>query len=308
MIKGVLAIMAAGLVAMAASPAAAAPGDWVLEVTPIARPAEPAAVPLPVANPRDNPAHEGWAQQNPNERMVYNVVEPVLVPIAPDPATGDHAPAVILAPGGGFLTLMIDGEGYRVASRLAALGVRVFVLKYRTLPVGDNFPAFRQALIDVFQTGKGSGRIGADIPYAAADASAAVRMVRARAAEWHVDPARIGLVGFSAGAVTVLAQAQAAKGDDRADFLGMIYGPTQLTTVPANPPPLFAAISADDRFFKGQDLGLFHAWRQAGGSVEAHLYSGGGHGYASSPSGATSDAWFDQLVLWMKVSGFVPKR
>lgn len=304
-IAGLGALLAMGLAAPAL---AAASGDWVLEVKPIANPAEPPAVPLPVTNPQANPAQEGWSVWGEGDRMVYNVVAPELVPIPPAPGTPDKAPAVILVPGGGFLYLSIDNEGYRVAPRLAPLGVRVFILKYRTLPAGDSFAAFRQGLIDIFQTGKGSVRIGADVPYAAADAAAAVRMVRARAAEWHVDPARIGLVGFSAGAITVLAEAQAAKAEDRPDFLGMIYGPTQQAAVPANPPPLFAALSADDRFFRGQDLGLWHAWRQAGGKIEGHLYSAGGHGYASYPAGNTSDAWLDQLSLWLKVNGFAGKR
>ena len=70
--------------------------------------------------------------------------------------------------------------------------------------------------------------------------------------------------------------------------------------MPAKAPPLFAAIAADDRFFKDMDLSLIHGWRQAGSSVELHLYSAGGHGFASHPNGTTSDAWFDQFALWLK--------
>ena len=62
-----------------------------------------------------------------------------------------------------------------------------------------------------------------------------MKLVRARAAEWHVDPNKVGIVGFSAGAMTVLATVQQAKGPARPDFVGMIYGPTQTATVPANP-------------------------------------------------------------------------
>jgi acetyl esterase/lipase len=106
----------------------------------------------------------------------------------------------------------------------------------------------------------------------------------------------------------VLATAQANDPGARADFIGLIYGPTQGSDVPPKAPPLFAAIAADDRFFKGQDLSLIHAWRQAGRPVELHLYSSGGHGFASHPNGTTSDAWFDQFALWLETSGMLNRR
>jgi acetyl esterase/lipase len=294
------ALAALGL-ALLARAAVAAPGDWVKDVLAIPAPAEPAAVDLPVANPRPGPAREGWAQQTPDQRLVYNVGRPVLIPVpGPRGAATGAAPAVILVPGGGFEFLSMDNEGYDVAKRLAPLGVRVFILKYRTLPIEGGFAGFQAALVQTFVKGAPAGSLQADVPYAVADTLAAVRMVRARATEWGVDPARIGLVGFSAGAITVLAATEAASGEARPDFVGMIYGPTQTAPVPAHAPPLFAAIAADDRFFGKQDLGLLHAWRQSGAPVELHLYSAGGHGFASHPTGATSDAWFEEFTLWLK--------
>jgi len=292
-----------GLVA----PVAAAPGDWVNAVVSVAKPAEPPAVALPVANALNNPAPEAWAQQDPRERLIYNVSQPTLTPMPASMGGTAAQAAVILIPGGGFQFLAMDNEGYDVASRLAPLGVRVFILKYRTQPVGDGIAAFKAAIADTFQHGGGAQERARIAPLAVADAQAAIRLVRANAVQWHVDPARIGILGFSAGAMTVLGALQADLPDARPDFAGMIYGPTQSDTVPAKAPPLFAAIAADDRFFGGQDLSLIHNWRKSGASVELHLFSAGGHGFASQPHGTTSDMWFDEYALWLKDKGYAAR-
>lgn len=293
------------------SPLHAAPGEWVNGVQPVAAPEQPSAVALPVTpapNAAANPAAEGWAQQDPTQRLVYNVSRPTLNPVADSMSGGQANPAVILVPGGGFQFLAMDNEGYDVARRLVPLGVRVFILKYRTQPVSGGFDGFKAAITATFVRGEGEEERRRIIPLAVADTQAAIRMVRARAAQWHVDPARVGILGFSAGAMTVLATTQANAADARPDFVGMIYGPTQSADVPPGAPPLFAAIAADDRFFKAQDLSLIHNWRMSGGSVEFHLFSGGGHGFASHPNGTTSDGWFDEFVLWLKARHITSAR
>ena len=288
---------------MISGAAQAAPGDWVRRVVPITAPADIHA--LPLGAPQSGPP-EAWAQQGPGQRIVYNVRQAGLITV-PDASIAGDAPAVILVPGGGFEFLAMDGEGYGVASRLSALGVRVFILKYRTLPIGGQFAGFQDALVQAFVKGVGVAELARDVPSAVADTQAAIRMVRAHAAQWHVDPARVGVVGFSAGAITVLATSEANAPDARPDFMGLIYGPTQTAPVPPQAPPLFAAIAADDRFFGHQDFGLIEGWRASGAPVEFHLYSGGGHGFASSPNGTTSDAWFDEFALWLRASGIVAK-
>ena len=296
--------------ALAATPAPAPrPGGWVDALQPVATPRVPGAIALPVAGaaPAGAP-REGWAQQQPGQRLVYNIAQPELLPWPSSLPPRSVAPAVVLVPGGGFQFLAMDNEGFDVARRLNRLGVRVFIVKYRTAPIGDGFAAFKDKVTATFQ--RGAPVPLEMIPLAMADTQAALRLVRARAGDWHVDPARIGLLGFSAGAITVLATTQANASDARADFVGMIYGPTAsaAASVPAGAPPLFAALAADDRFFKAQDLGLIDAWRKAGSSVEFHLYSAGGHGFASHPNGTTSDAWFDQFALWLKASGILPRH
>ena len=299
-------LTAGASVCLAALGAHAAPGDWVNGVLAIPTPKEPAGFALPVATPLTNAAREAWAQQDPKQRLVYNVSKPTLTLMPGGPAGDKDAPAVILVPGGGFQFLAMDNEGYDVAKRLAPLGVRVFILKYRTIPLPDSFEGFKAALAGTFQRGEGAEARDRQAPYAVADAQAAIRAVREHAGEWHVDPKRVGVLGFSAGAMTVLGALQANAPDARPDFAGMIYGPTQSSVVPANAPPLFAALAADDRFFRSQDFSLIQNWRASGASVELHLYSAGGHGFASQPHGTTSDAWFDQYALWLKAMKLAP--
>jgi acetyl esterase/lipase len=289
--------------ALAAPPV---PGSWVDAVTAIAKPAEAGVVKLPITRQRSTTVQEAWAQQTPDQRIAYNIVEPQLVRVPSSLPENTDAPAVLLVPGGGFQFLAMDNEGYDVARKLDRLGVRVFIVKYRTLPVPDGFAGFKDAITKTFVKGE---RLSEDaVPYAIADTQAAIRAVRANAAQWHVNPARVGVLGFSAGAITVLGMTQANESGARPDFVGMVYGPTQASQVPPNAPPLFAALAADDRFFKAQDLSLIHAWRQSGSPVELHLYSAGGHGFASHPNGTTSDAWFDQFALWLKASGLLTPR
>jgi acetyl esterase/lipase len=299
-------LIAAALLASSA-PSVAAPGDWVDAVVATPAPVEPPAVALPVATVLPNPATEGWARQDARERQVYNVSHPTLNPMPASMAGTDPRAAVILVPGGGFQFLAMDNEGYDVASRLAPLGVRVFILKYRTQPVGDGIAAYKAAIKATFQRGEGAAMRAQMEPLAIADTQAAIRMVRARAGEWHVDPARIGVLGFSAGAMAVLGALLADAPDARPDFAGMIYGPTQADSVPAKAPPLFAAIAADDRFFGRQDFSLISGWRKSGAGVEFHLFSGGGHGFASQPHGTTSDLWFTDYAAWLKASGFAAR-
>jgi acetyl esterase/lipase len=298
----------AGLTLVAPLSAGAAPGDWVAGVKPIAPPAEGQGRPLPVAAapgaPSAGPApREGWAIDR-GQRLAYDVTEPQLIAVGGNVCRA-NCPAVILVPGGGFEFLAMDNEGFQVARWLQPLGVKVFILKYRTLPLPDGFAGFQAAIAATF-AGKaypgGRPKIEADLPDAVADAQAALRAVRAHAGELGVDPARIGLVGFSAGAITALRAVQADAAGARPDFLGLIYGPTAAGPIPPHAPPLFAALAADDRFFGKDDLGLITGWRRSGASVELHLFSGGGHGFASQPNGTTSDGWFDEFVRWLRAT------
>ena len=138
------------------------------------------------------------------------------------------------------------------------------------------------------------------VELARADAQTALRLIRSNAARWGVDPGRVGLLGFSAGATTVMATTLANAPDARPDFIAPIYGPMNALTPPPSPQPMFAAMASDDPLFNKQGFGLIESWQKAGGSVEFHYYQGGGHGFGSRAQGTTSDHWFEQFMAWMK--------
>ena len=298
-VTGLLA--AAGLIA---GPAHAAPGDWVNQIVPIPAPVEPAQIAL---DGQTDPG-EAWFQTDLAQRRLWNVAHAQLIPVADTLHGSDARPAVIVIPGGGFQFLSMDNEGYLVARQLVATGLRVFILKYRTTPIAGGTAGLKAALAALFQRGEGQDAVRAQVPLAVADTQAALRLVRSQAGQWHVDPAHVGVLGFSAGAMTVLGLLQADAAEARPDFAAMIYGPTQADTVPAHRPPLFAAIAADDRFFGGQDFSLISNWRKAGGPIEFHLFSAGGHGFATQPTGTTSDLWLAEYVAWLRAQGLTAGR
>jgi len=139
-----------------------------------------------------------------------------------------------------------------------------------------------------------------------ADARAAFALIRRRAAEWHVDPDRIGMVGFSAGAG--LTMATTLKGEDaKPAFIGIIYGSLAPVTVPADAPPLFVALAADDPLFGNSGYGLIDSWRAAKRPAEFHLFEQGGHGFGMYPKETTSTGWFDEFVRWISMHGMLKR-
>jgi acetyl esterase/lipase len=246
---------------------------------------------------------EQWSKVR-DDYVARNVTNPTLTPFLPakDKATGA---AVIVAPGGGFVVLAMNIEGIQVAKYLADHGIAAFVLKYRLRPTPASDVEMQA---DMAKMMSGGGRPPADRPppsappFALDDAQTALRMVRRRAAEWSVDPKRVGMIGFSAGAMTTLATALRNDPDARADFIGIIYGPLGTVQVPQPAPPLFAAIAVDDPLIGSGDFGLIKSWRDAKAPVEFHLYEHGGHGFGMRKQSLTSDLWADQFHAWMKAN------
>ncbi len=269
----------------------------------IAAPAEPDAIPLYKSTA---PGSEGARQKEVwsymwGQRVVRNVTRPTLTPVFPKPGTANGT-AVIVIPGGGFRFASMDNEGWPIAQWLAARGVTAFILKYRLVETPDAEPEFMRSLIGMFISGADSAkRAEGGIPFAVADAQAALKLVRGRAGKWQIDPQRIGLLGFSAGARTTLGVALANDPAARADFIAPIYGPMTAVTVPENAPPMFAALAVDDALFGDQGYGLVESWHKAKRPVEFHLYEGGGHGFGSAKKGTTSDYWFTNFTDWLKV-------
>ncbi|WP_233349301.1 alpha/beta hydrolase [Hyphomonas sp. CACIAM 19H1] len=244
------------------------------------------------------------------ETFIFNVSDPAIEVFLP--ASGDASGVgVIVAPGGGFVGIGYEQGGAAIARRLAGQGVTAFVLKYRTIPsAGDPYqlPAVHleemQRLMDRAQTGT-----PAEIPGFAGEAAAladgvrAIELIRENAADWGVDPRRVGVLGFSAGAFLAVDLAIGEEAD-RPDFIGVLYGGLR-TPVPGDAPPAFIASAADDEMLRNDSVRIFQAWVEAGAEAELHVYERGGHGFDLRPNGTTSDAWFDQFIAWMRMRGLM---
>ncbi len=271
---------------------------------------EPNAIPLyqGAAPGFENAAQkEVWTNMN-GETWIRNVTRPTLTPYLPKKGKATGA-AVLVVPGGGFKFVSMSNEGTPIAQWLAARGIAAFVLKYRTDVTPDGEEEFGKEMMALFSRPPSTDN---DLPIrteaidrARADAQVALRMIRANAGKWGVDAKRVGMLGFSAGAMTTLATTLADDPTARPDFIAPIYGMMLPVTPPANPQPMFAALASDDPLFNKQGFGLIDSWQKAGGSVEFHYYQGGAHGFGSHKKGTTSDGWFDQFVTWMKVKGFL---
>lgn len=262
----------------------------------------PNAIPLRPPAPEALP--EQWERDPEAGRLVWNVADPALIPVLP--AKGKRTGvAIIVAPGGSFERLYIDTEGFDIARRLAARGISAFVLKYRTKPLPRTAAEIaampRTAPVDEPPHPEAK-------PEAVADAQAAVRYLREHAAQLHIDPTKIGFVGFSAGAMTTLAVGVTADRAARPDFIAPIYGPLWLRPVPLDAPPMFTALALDDPIFgAGEELPLIQAWRDAKRPINVHLYHRGGHGFATNSKAEAPKLWFEEMFAWMKDLGLFGK-
>jgi acetyl esterase/lipase len=280
----------------------------------------PAEAPHPAAIPlwsrgapgtearRGEPEEISWRQE---PELVFpvisNIHNPSLTPYLPDPpkATGC---AVIIAPGGGHMQHTIDREGYDLARWLADQGIAAFVLKYRLARDGST-PAGQTQAYTVDRD-------------AWADGARAVRLIRSRAVEWGIDPARVGFLGFSAGgevALLVAGKHDAGSPDaadaveresSRPDFFAPIYpGGLQRTDLAVSrkeTPPAFLSCAYDDTMAE-RLAGYFVRLRSAGVNAEIHIYGRGGHGYgvrADRPELAVS-AWQSRFVDWLRDLGML---
>ena len=297
-----------GAIAAAFALAAPAPAQDDAMV-PIAVPSQPDAVPLGTGPMPGATAPESWHRQY-GRVFARNVTVATLTPFLPDPARATGA-AVIVAPGGGFRTLSMENEGWDVARALAARGVAAFVLKYRLIPTPPDMGEFARSMREMFSGAARPPRLSPEQALAAiapqlADARAAFALVRSRAAEWQIDPGRIGMVGFSAGAMLTMATALNGQ-EARPAFIGIIYGPLAPVTVPADAPPMFVALAADDPLFGNGGFGLIDSWRTARRPVEFHLYEQGGHGFGMYQKETTSTGWFDAFARWLGMHSYLAR-
>ncbi len=238
------------------------------------------------------------------ETMIYDVSEPTLELFRPAPGRANGT-TVIVAPGGGFVALGYTFGGTDVARALAARGITAFVLKYRTIRSGDGpmrMPDIHMKEMGVVMARAKTGepiempRFAGE-PHAVEDGARAMTIVRQRASEWGIDPHRVGVLGFSAGAYLAVDLAIGDAGS-RPDFVGLIYGGLR-TPVPAGAPPAFIAGASDDEYQPNDPVLLYQAWQKEGAAAELHLYERGGHGFDLHRQGTTSDHWFEEFFWWL---------
>lgn len=230
---------------------------------------------------------------------VRNINNPSVTVFMP-PKEKANGCAVIVAPGGGFRELVFNAEGKQAAEFLNSIGVTVFVLKYR-LPGEENSP---YSIENVRQ-----------------DAYRAIRLVRNRADEFHIDPKRIGMLGFSAGgAVIMMVAFDKGDGDPKApdpvdwingrpDFQMLVYpGGKAPEKISADAPPAFLICANDDEY--GCDevtLDLLQKFRAANVPVEAIFLARGKHAFNMGDRSPliTVNTWPQRMADWLKDSGFL---
>ena len=262
----------------------------------------PAEIPLwPKGAPgsEGKTAPEAVTKSASGELQVASIHNPSITPYLPakDKATGA---AILVIPGGGHRVLAITHEGYNVGEWLRDRGIAAFVLKHRLArEEGSTY----KIEVDSF-----------------ADTQRAIRLIRSRAEEWNIDPARLGTMGFSAGGELVAlagmrfdaGNAAATDAIDRQPsrpaFLGLIYPGRSGDIVPTkDTPPAFMACSYTDRTDISEGLAeVYLRFKRAGVPAELHIYGTGGHGFGQRATNTRPvGQWMARFEEWLAESGFL---
>lgn len=258
--------------------------------------------PAPGTEDRENREH---VEANGN---ILRVHQPELT-FFPAPNQSAPAPAILVCPGGGYRTIVMAKEGVRIAEFFQKRGFAVFVLKYRLMP-----------------------------DEAVQDARRAMRTIRAGAAKYNVDPARLGVMGFSAGghlsANLALNHARSDAQDEndrfsaRPDFCAPVYAvleplnpanfepgrfpalygiATLADAVTGDTPPMFLVHAADDATVPvSHSVNFFQSLKAKGVPAELHVFEKGGHGFALESARSYAASWGEAFMLWLKARGVEP--
>ena len=239
--------------------------------------------------------------QSGNVRRTTNVTNPAILAFLPAGSI-NNGYSVVICPGGGYETLAMDKEGSEIAQWFNKMGYNAFVLEYRT-------PKKRLGALQ--------------------DLERAVRVIKSSAAKWKIDPEKVGVIGFSAGAdmaakLSTEYQDSAYAPVDDADklsckpaFAMIIYpgylndGPDktltpELSKMDANTPTTFVFQAADDGS-GGSSTTYALALQKAKAPVEFHLVPKGGHGYGMRPGNPAAEAWPGYAEAWLKVNVLAKK-
>lgn len=289
--------------ALATFAASTAQASEVPKVTYIDAPDFPGQIYLYGEPDKSDMDFEQWYEIEGRGQFVRNVKVPTLIPYLPD-AEKANGVAIIIAPGGAFLHHTFGSGGYEAAEWFKSQGFSAFILKYRveeTPRAEEDYQAYVAEKMAGYRAGGRSGNYAPATPdYAFEDVNAAVKLIRSRASEFNVKPDKIGIVGFSAGALMAVYNAESAPLDSKADFIGSIYGQLVLRDMPEKVPPMFAAMSSDDELSGQSGFEIIQAW-QKHGIVELHLYGQGGHNFGMGHEPFTNALWPAEFMAWLKM-------
>lgn len=243
--------------------------------------------------------------------LITNVTKPTITVMLParEASTGT---AMIICPGGGYWNLFWEKEGTQIADWLNANGIAGIVLKYR-VPRPPNVPEPETPIGPLL------------------DAQRAVSMVRSRAAEWGINPGRIGIVGFSAGGHLALATATSFERREyapvdaidsascRPDFAVLCYSGYLKDYkkdviwpglhIPPNTPPVFIVHATDDSTSPSENSVIMYlALKRAGIPVELHVYATGEHDFGVEQNGNLPTTWPDLCLRWLRSFGLLTPR
>jgi dienelactone hydrolase len=258
------------------------------------------------------PGSESWSQSEQliatrfsEIKVVANVSEPTLTVHRPKIPTATRT-GVVVMPGGAFHFLAVEPEGTAMAEWLAARGVTAFVLKYRVLQTTKE----HQDRIGTEKLAENYAEQATVFPLAVADAKRALTYVRDHASDFGVDPRRIGMIGFSAGANLAVSLAVTSSDAPGPDFVASLYGPItdfmRPFAVPSTAVPIFLAAASDDQLgFALHSTEIYNAWLGQRRSAELHLYEKGGHGFGLLKRGLPVDSWTDRFADWLRFHGFL---
>ena len=238
-----------------------------------------------------------------NKGSITNVHNPSLTVFAPSKETSNGV-GIIIAPGGGLRKLGMRGGGEEPAQFLADNGFTAFILKYRLSRQPGQPYKFEEHVLQ--------------------DGQRAVRLVRHRAQEFHINPDKIGMLGFSAGGEVVsITCYKPGQGDPDAvdpidrefakpDFQMLVYpGPVGIPSkLPSDTPPAFMVIAADDDHTSVL-LNLMHHFRELHVNYESHIFTRGGHGFGMGDRSQRKSIqhWPERMLDWLhdEVLNTIPK-
>ena len=250
------------------------------------------------------------------------------------PAEINTGTAVIICSGGALMFHSWGNDVEKMASWLNERGVAVIGLKYRlrqmparpqrtgngesprpVATVGGNAPQMPLRLPDItgFDQLKQanaspdqSGRPDPSLDEAVDDALRTIRLVRAHAEEWGIDPQKVGYLGYSAGGGVAISATLKADAESMPSFLASCYGPSLTdVVVPANAPNLFIAVRAQHNNVAAGMLALFLEWKKAGANAEMYIYDDGQGPFGPGDDTSTSGAWREHFFRWMVSNGWV---